>query len=405
MKKWFSIAAAVVLCLALVIGIACGGEEDEEGVTELKFGFGVPLTGFVSLVGTATRVAMEMAAEDIGVFEVGGEQYRWKCYYEDNKYSTEGGVASTNKLIFERGVDFVLQSGDVPGIPAAMITEEIPMILEIGAGSASLFGPDLPHTFLAYFCWDLSHPVTMDWVMKNHPEIKVVCITTDETPTGEASRAIWQAVCDYHGLELHSVVAPSGTVEYYPIATKMMTHDPDLIAGSFTGLTEAMWDFGYDGMVITSFFPEAAAKRAGWDKHAEKNRFGTGHIVYALHPYGGAFPKLDAIKEEYEHRTGTEFGPNAAWPASSLYVWTDALQQAGTVDDIEKIVETFESGADFESLAGPVHYGLGEYIGIPHIMIYPVPIIEMVGEEEYVVHKIYSADEAEAVFLEIYRGR
>jgi len=30
MKKWLSVAAVVVLCLALVIGVACGGDGGEE---------------------------------------------------------------------------------------------------------------------------------------------------------------------------------------------------------------------------------------------------------------------------------------------------------------------------------------------------------------------------------------
>jgi hypothetical protein len=37
-KKWLSVAAIVALCLALVIGVACGGGEEEEGVKEVKFG-------------------------------------------------------------------------------------------------------------------------------------------------------------------------------------------------------------------------------------------------------------------------------------------------------------------------------------------------------------------------------
>jgi hypothetical protein len=102
MKKWFSIAAVVVLCLALVIGAACGGgKEKEEGVTELKFGIGLPLSGITgAIVGIPCKHALELAAEKIGVFEVGGGQYRWKVIFEDNHYSAEGGVSSATKFIY-----------------------------------------------------------------------------------------------------------------------------------------------------------------------------------------------------------------------------------------------------------------------------------------------------------------
>jgi hypothetical protein len=45
MKKWVSVTAVVVLCLALMIGVACGGGGEEKGVKEVKFGFGGPLSG------------------------------------------------------------------------------------------------------------------------------------------------------------------------------------------------------------------------------------------------------------------------------------------------------------------------------------------------------------------------
>jgi hypothetical protein len=35
MKKWLSVVAVMVFCLGLVIGVACGGEEEEGGVKEV----------------------------------------------------------------------------------------------------------------------------------------------------------------------------------------------------------------------------------------------------------------------------------------------------------------------------------------------------------------------------------
>ena len=87
-----------------------------------------------------------------------------------------------------------------------------------------------------------------------------------------------------------------------------------------------------------------------------------------------------------------------------LYYLTDALQQAGTVDDIDKIVETLEGGS-FDTLVGQMHFGLEYYAGIPHVAVWPVPIFEIVGENEYTLHKLYTAEEAEDVFREVYGVR
>ena len=114
MKKWFTVAAAVVLSLSLVIGIACGGGgEDEEGVTTLKYGCGAPLSGAYGFVGFAVRFCMELAAEDIGVFEVGGELYRWKCVYEDNKNRKPSHASILRLWLISKKIDFF----DLPKLP------------------------------------------------------------------------------------------------------------------------------------------------------------------------------------------------------------------------------------------------------------------------------------------------
>ena len=50
MKRWLSVAVITFLCLALVIGIACGGEEQEQGIKEVKLGWGEALSGVLGAV-------------------------------------------------------------------------------------------------------------------------------------------------------------------------------------------------------------------------------------------------------------------------------------------------------------------------------------------------------------------
>ena len=100
MRRWLSFVAIVLLALVLLIGAACGGGEEEEGVTELKYGIGLPLTGvYGAAVGLPCKYAYEMSADKIGVFEVAGKQYRWKIVFEENMFSIQGGAASATKLI------------------------------------------------------------------------------------------------------------------------------------------------------------------------------------------------------------------------------------------------------------------------------------------------------------------
>ena len=93
MKRWLTVAAAVILCLALVIGIACGGEEEEEeGVKTLKFGIGIPLSGAAGAAGGIPVInVFELAEEKQVEFTVGGDRYVWDFVCED---SMPGGVVA-----------------------------------------------------------------------------------------------------------------------------------------------------------------------------------------------------------------------------------------------------------------------------------------------------------------------
>ena len=92
LKKWLSVAAVVVLALALVIGIACGGDEEEEGVKKVKFGIGVPLSGAPGAVaGFPLMWSMELYQDWHPTFEVGGQRYKWDFSYED---TMPGGAVS-----------------------------------------------------------------------------------------------------------------------------------------------------------------------------------------------------------------------------------------------------------------------------------------------------------------------
>ena len=395
MKRWLMVIA-VVLSLALVIGIACGEEEEAEEVRELKIGVGVTFTGaYGAIVGFNAKAAFDMAAEDIGVFEVAGERYCWKPIYEDNLLTPEGGLTSARKLIHEHGVDFMHQGYGPCGWAASSLTEEIPMILDMSASSPALFGPHAPHTFMtATVAASTGVPAVYDWLVKEHPEMRRVAVTSTETPEGELGLKIHGACCDLYGLELESAVTTAAMVEYYPVATKLMGHDPDVVFGSVE-LFAAMWDFGFDGLCVMGSWVPSYANMIGWDRAQDI-------VIFDLHPIGGLWPEVEALSAEFEHRAGLEYTFISLWVMNILYIFTDALQQAGTVDDVEKIVDTLETGT-FDSPVGPMQFGGEEINGIGHVGIWPVPIFEIVGEDEYRVITVYSADEARALLDQVAR--
>jgi len=397
MKKWLYLAASVVLCLALVIGVACGGGEEEEGVTEIKLGHAAPLSGIMGAVaGIPGKTGIELAAERIGVFEVGGKQYRWKPIYEDNEgASAGGGVATTTKFIFTDHVDFVVQEG-AAAMAAQRLCEESGVIIDMGSTRFEGFGPDHPYSIQSGPCLVEQVAAFYDWLAKEHPEVKrIVVVAYDDPLTIAFAEAFESNMHEYFGFEREIVWTPLGT-EPYPVATNVMMLRPDLtIAGP--QILDVMWDMGYEGLAAI-YGPVAAQsflEQAGWDDCK-------GLVFFYPEWYGAeeVWPEAVAFAREYEARYGVEMGTIAFASGILLQALTGALQQAGTVDDVGKIVETIHSRTPIDSMVGPIYYGGEAFVGVNCLLMVPVAIWEVVGEREYELLAYYTPEQAEAIAVE-----
>ena len=396
MNKWLLVAALVVLSLALVIGVACGEEEEEAGVTELEWGIGIPLTGgYGAAVGLPAKYAFSLAADKVGEFTVAGEQYRWKLIFEDNLATIAGGTASASKFIFEYHVDFMHQATSDPALAAVSICEDLGMILDVAGCNYDDFGPDTPHFFQTSATWSLHAPAFFDWLTKEHPEVKRIAFSAPADRTGFAVGDAIVAGAEHFGLEIVSEeYTPAEMVEMMPLATKIMATDPDLFLGG-TSTYDMLTAMGYEGLAGTYYWTEAGPEQVGWDRCE-------GYLIFLPHPVGDVWPEVTAFAAEYEDRYGVELTPAAFWAADVIYMLTGALEQADTVADMDKIIETMETEA-FDTLVGPLGYGLDELNGIGHVAIYPSPILKVVGEGEYELVALYTPEETEAIMVEVFK--
>ena len=375
MKKWLSLVAIVVLCLALVMGVACGGEKEESGAKKLKFGIGLPLSGiYGAYAGIPAKQGFELANDMIGEFTVGGERYRWNLIFEDSGLTGAGGVASTSKFVYDHDVDFMFQSTADPGFAAIPITEELGMILDMAAGSPFNYGPDMPHTFQTLNSWHLGIAPFFDWFTEEHPEVKHVATSLIEGQLGAALLDAVEGCCDYYGLDLESETHPMASVEYYPIATRIMSYHPDLVIG-IVPLFEVLWEMGYEGLCACYHWTEST-----WGTVSSDDTLGM--LIFMPHPIGDLWPEVAAMAAEYEERYGAEFTSASLQTLTLLYLYTDILKQAGTVDDTDKIIETMETGT-FATPVGPIHYGCEELNGIGHFLTYPLCVFVGFGGGQF----------------------
>jgi ABC-type branched-subunit amino acid transport system substrate-binding protein len=406
MKKWLSVVAVVVLCLSLVIGVACGGGDgdgngngdgDGDGVTEIKLGMALPLSGILgALVGAPAKQLHEMAVEKLGVFEVGGKQYRWKLIVEDNEgASAAGGLATTTKFIYDDDVDIVFQSG-VAAMTAQTLCEESGVILEMGTATFEAFGPDHPYSIQSGPCVAVQVAAFYDWLAEEHPEVKRIVVVAVDDPLMIAFAEPYESnMHEYFGFELEIVWTTVGA-EYYPVATNVMTLDADLVIAS-ASILDVMWDMGYEGLAVQygAIGDTVLFEDAGWDDCK-------GLIFFYSERYGAEelWPEAVAWAREFEDRYGIEMGSGAFAGHVIIPTLTRVLQEAGSVDDTEKIIEVIHSRTVFDSTVGPVYYGGEAFVGVNCLLMWPVGIWEIVGEREYRVLDYYTAEEAEAIAAE-----
>ena len=405
MKKWFSVAATVVLCLALMVGVACGGGDgdgDEEEVKEVKWGIGAPLKGiYGKFLGIPAKQGFELAADSIGEFTVDGQRYKWNLIFEDNGWDAQGGTASATKFISEGGVNIMTQLGGDAGMAAQTICEESGVLFFTTDVPLEALGPDKPHTFAGSPCVYTSVATMMKYISETYPEAKTGAGISEDTSTGHMIMEAIDIAGEYYGIEwLDTEYFPPVTTEFYPMATKIADLNPD-IGYIDTRQIGAMREMGWEGVSFYSVYTTDAAGYCSWDDIQ-------GHLIFFPHPHGEGLPQaLKEIAAEYQERYSEQFTFMSFYYIIQLYMLTDALQQAGTVDDVDQIIATLEAET-FDTPLGTVKFGLSEIDGIGHQLLTPTWTGEIRGTGDVVkgdeFHWAFdlSLEEAEALALEIF---
>ncbi len=397
MKKWVSVTAIVILCLALLIGVACGDEEEEvEGVKEVKLGCGLPLSGVSgAIIGLPAKQGIELAAETIGEFTVAGELYRWKLIIEDNFWTSAGGVATATKFIFDDGVKLMHQSGGDAGMSAQAICEGSGVLLDISGGGLTALGPDKPYTFQTSPTYVVHTPVLFQWLTTAHPEAKRVAAVNADDETGHMVADAFVESAEYFGLEVvANEFSPPGTTEHYPVATKVVAANPDLVE-IFPGIGwPEIRELGYEGLGTHVLWGTAAGDSAGWDNVQ-------GFLIYQPNPFGEMSQELKDFCVKFEDRYGTELTMGPLYFATIAYILTEALQKAGTVDDVDRIIEVLETET-FDTWVGPIKYGGEELVGIGHLALWPAYVAEISDHDYNIIYEM-SAEEAEALAIEVFK--
>lgn len=394
MKRWFVVAAVAGLCLALAFSAACGGK-GKPAVEEVKIGFGLPLSGIMgNICGLPAKIGIEFAAEKIGEFTVAGESYRWRLIIENNQWTGAGGVATATKLIFDDGVKIMHQAGSDAGAAAQAICEESGVLLDIAGGGIELLGPDKPRTFHTSPTYVVHTPTFFHWLTTAHPEVRTVAIAMSDDEMGHAVADAAIPAAEYFGYQVVSEdYYPPATVEFYPLATKLVSMNPDLVIGDVRTL-KPMKEMGWDGLTAFIGWSKSFGNFAGWDNVQ-------GFLLYQPNPMGEGLPQ--AVRDfaaDFRDQYGAEFTMCSYYGATIMQVLTEAVKKAGTVDDVDKIIAVLETET-FDTMVGELKYGGDGLVGVRHMLLWPATVAE-IRDHSYHVIAEFTPEEAEALAVEVY---
>ncbi len=398
MKKWLSVAAVAVLSLALVIGVACGGGEDGDGgVKTIKTGAGLPMTGLAGAVVGIPCVHMYAVLEEEypTEFTVAGERYRWKVILEDNFWTGAGGVATATKFIYEDGVKIMSQGGADPCGAAQTMCEEAGVMMFTAASGPEILGPDKPHTFQVSATFIIDTPVLLQYVTETYPEVKTISVAFTDIAFGHA---MGDAVIDaipYFGFDLVSVDwVPAGVSELYPLATKLVDINADLIFCDVT-ILKPMREMGYEGKTAYISWAESYGESIGFENYQ-------GAMIYCANPYGaGLTPKLIEVFDKIKERYGDEPSHGSYQIIVNRNLVPQIMQEAGTVDDVDKMLEVMWSGMYFDTPLGPMRFGGEELIGINNLLLWPGMIHEIRDHDCVLVYEM-DPEEAYELACDVY---
>ena len=355
-KRWLLISCLLILTFALA---ACNDEDSpgdkSEGSGEAKepkeliIGYSGPLSGPAAFYGEETLNGLTLAAEDInesGGFEVDGQTYTIKLETLDDMYSPNETAANAKRLVQENKAK-IIYSPHSGGIYAMQVFNEQEDFIIMGYTSEP-GATDLGNTL------NVRIPPRYDKYLEPFTEYemerfgkKIAFVPTSSQygkDWADALRPIWEE----NGGEIvfDESVDFSKDTDFQTIMSNALSKDPDVL---FIGgpseptalVLKQARDLGFEGgfLVMDQAKIDQMAAVLGGNYDLLEGVISTPPLIDSEYP--GTKEFIEKYTDKYDKDPGAEAG----FHYLSLYVLTEAMKVAGTVDDTKEIMASLDEGA------------------------------------------------------------
>lgn len=354
----------------------------------IKIGFLAPLTGDVAAWGKPGLDGCRIWGEWInaaGGINIGGQAHKVEFVAYDNEYDPAKARAGATKLIREDGVKFIMMlGGDTwPGVqPVADNTGMLFSTLlpsDLSPDTATLVAPAEVHP--------IYNVTGVDWLARNHPELKSYVICAQDDALGIPSVATYLAAFEAAGIERlgDPLLFDPATTDFAPVVTRMLASKPDIVCldTAYTDyvhpICEQLYLQRFEGRIIscTADFYDKIIERTS-------REFVEGLVFQfpdfddpALETQGVNFRNPNRFFEEYAKRYPGEWGAVSWEYASIMDLWMAAAEKAGSAEPDAVLAAMKEGGKGLHAFGEADWWGT-ELFGINNALVgnWPVVVIE-----------------------------
>ncbi len=360
----------------------------------VRVGFDAPLTGDVAAWGLPGLYGCEIWAEKVnaaGGINVGGTPHMVELVSYDNEYLADKALTGAKKLVLEDGVKIVLQLGGTDALATAEFMTANKML------STTLVPADLsPDTkYLLAPCE--VHPIYnatgVDWLARNHPELKTVALVAQDDTLGRPSVATYRAAFEAAGMEIvHDSFFDVASTDFAPIVTSMLASKPDVLCFDtaypdfINLLNEQSFLQGFEGTIISctldNYWVILEKTSAAF---LEGNVFQFPDFDdAALNEPQINFKDANDFYAEYTNRYPGAWNAVSWEYAAILQLWQSAVEKAGSVEP-DAVLEAMKAGGTGDHAFGPAVWWGEELFGINNALVGNWPVVQMQGGKAKIV--------------------
>jgi len=369
-------ARCVLLMVLALVVVGAGVPDAAHAQKAFKVAAIVPVSGPAAAFGLGCQRGLELAAEDVGVFDVAGEKYKLEVITYDTAYAPDKTVAAINRAVYNDGVKYgvIIGAGVHPPI--------LPVIRETGfldfafaAAGRQITNPENPTAFRIMASSDQLYSTYAVAIAEKLGGKRIAFLGPNDELGKNDAKAIKAEVEKMKGKGVSFVgdeYYERGARDFGPALLRLIAQKPDIIdtdgspTGSIALIAKQARELGYNGYFVNStavLEAKAIADIAGK----------AGDNIIALRIWANPPTKLYTELAERHQKKWGEAAPGTLWETYGAARWlVDTISKAGTFDT-KKVAEALANSTYANHPFGPASWGGEKNYGIKRQIVIPIP--------------------------------